>query len=470
MENKKIKQTRVPLQMIALVFVFFVFLFFRGSAKIAIGDAGDPGDDLRGFAWSSNFGWISMNCLNTGTCATVNYGVKIQNSISPNPLNFIGHAWSPNAGWISFEAINPPDNYKFNSSCKPPGSCSAANSCSACFNPDDGKIYGWAKVLSLGNDGWISLGTTTAAVPYRVSVGQGNASSSFEGLGWNGNTEKYKGLGWISFNCSSTVPSACGASNYFVYPGASHPPVPRNLSAPNWASSSACGFIARNAILMWQFTDVDAGSSQTAFEVIVSSSTSSSSPSAYHSNKVISPAQQYNLNLFAPNVLRFYDLPYYWWVRVWDNWGIASNWVQFNTLTSGHTLTENNLRNAVIGTSKTFTTYSREFPDVNFSYIPAKPIADANVTSTDASFYSTTGSPTAAIPCDETNCQWAWGSPNAKTNSTPSASSTVMTFPYGNNMRIDLKVTDNGPYNYSCNGFTLFFVDKLPIWIEKKAQ
>lgn len=470
MENKKIKQTRVPARIIALVFVFFAILFFRGSAKIALSDAGDMGFDLRGYAWSSNFGWISMNCLNTGTCAAVNYGVKIQNSGSGNPLNLIGHAWSPNAGWISFESTNPPDNYEFNNFCQTPGSCDAVNNCTACFNPDDGNIYGWAKVLSFGDDGWISLGTTTGSVPYQVSIDQNSASSSFKGFGWNGSTEKYKGLGWVSFNCDSTSPSSCGTSDYFVYLGSSHLPVPKDLSAPNWASSSACGFIARNAILMWDFTDQDAGSSQNAFEVIVSSSTSSSSPSAYQSDKVISSAQQYNLNNSAPNVLRFYDTPYYWWVRVWDDLGFVSNWVQFNTLTPVHTLTDNIARNGVIGNDKTFTTYSREFPDVNFTYVPSKPIADAGVTSTDASFYSTTGDPTGSIPCDEDNCQWAWGSPNAKTNSTPSASSTVMTFPYGNNMRIDLKVTDNGPYNYSCSDFTLLFVDKLPIWIEKKAQ
>ncbi len=34
-------------------------------------------DNLSGYAWSPNIGWISFNCTNTGSCATSPYGVSV---------------------------------------------------------------------------------------------------------------------------------------------------------------------------------------------------------------------------------------------------------------------------------------------------------------------------------------------------------------------------------------------------------
>jgi len=31
--------------------------------------------ELFGFAWSDNAGWISLNCISTNSCASVNYKV-----------------------------------------------------------------------------------------------------------------------------------------------------------------------------------------------------------------------------------------------------------------------------------------------------------------------------------------------------------------------------------------------------------
>ena len=57
---------------------------------------------LSGYAWSENAGWISFSCQNTGSCASVNFGV----TFDPLSGDFRGHAWSENLGWINFACEN----------------------------------------------------------------------------------------------------------------------------------------------------------------------------------------------------------------------------------------------------------------------------------------------------------------------------------------------------------------------------
>jgi len=68
------------------------------------------GDNVRGYAWSSNYGWISMSCLNDSSCGVSNYGVKICNAgcAPSNKFNFFGYGWSSGAGWISFNSTGAP--------------------------------------------------------------------------------------------------------------------------------------------------------------------------------------------------------------------------------------------------------------------------------------------------------------------------------------------------------------------------
>ena len=54
-------------------------------------------DNISGYAWSNNVGWISLNCTNSNSCATSNYGVHV----NPSTGNFSGYAWNDNVGWIS---------------------------------------------------------------------------------------------------------------------------------------------------------------------------------------------------------------------------------------------------------------------------------------------------------------------------------------------------------------------------------
>jgi len=84
-----------------VIFIVFSFLIF---GKVNAGTS----DNVSGWAWSENIGWISFNCNNpelpTPRC-TNNYGVNID----PSTGIFSGYAWSrgTNAdvggvGWISF--------------------------------------------------------------------------------------------------------------------------------------------------------------------------------------------------------------------------------------------------------------------------------------------------------------------------------------------------------------------------------
>ncbi|MFA6315668.1 MAG: carboxypeptidase-like regulatory domain-containing protein [Candidatus Paceibacterota bacterium] len=86
---------------------------------------------LSGYGWSSELGWISLNCLNDSSCATVNYSVTndAEGNLSGYAYSesvgwldfspafgdgvtisatgiFSGYAWSDQAGWISFNCSN----------------------------------------------------------------------------------------------------------------------------------------------------------------------------------------------------------------------------------------------------------------------------------------------------------------------------------------------------------------------------
>jgi hypothetical protein len=65
------------------------------------GDGGDgvqvEAAELSGWMWGENTGWISLSCLNTSTCATVDYGVS-----NDNCGELGGYAWAENVGWINF--------------------------------------------------------------------------------------------------------------------------------------------------------------------------------------------------------------------------------------------------------------------------------------------------------------------------------------------------------------------------------
>jgi hypothetical protein len=178
---------------VAMLAVALVYLNHHPQTEIA---SATVTDNLRGFAWSENIGWISLNNIdNTGA---PDYGVNV----SP-ARNLSGFAWSENIGWVSFNAADVVG-------C-PSGQCAPT------LDPVSGNLRGWARALSPtgsaaanagGWDGWISLsGNTTTGDAYAVQVDQ---NCNYNGFAWGSDV-----IGWISFNGGNggnvrgTDPSSC---------------------------------------------------------------------------------------------------------------------------------------------------------------------------------------------------------------------------------------------------------------------
>jgi hypothetical protein len=88
-----------------LIMMLGIFIFSTTPAHAQVGiPAG--GVELDGYAWSSNIGWISMNCKTGGAtgndiCATSNYKATVQTDGTVT-----GYAWSSNIGWIRFGGLS----------------------------------------------------------------------------------------------------------------------------------------------------------------------------------------------------------------------------------------------------------------------------------------------------------------------------------------------------------------------------
>ena len=190
----------------ALAFVIF--------ALPSVASAGIE-DNISAWAWSSNIGWISMNCINVrGSCTASNYGV---NKNDDGTLS--GYAWSSNIGWIKFGGFSEsPSDFPKGSGTQPKN---------ANINLGNGKLQGWVRACAGtvngdctgasrtdGWDGWISLaGTTTSGAPYGVTL-DGNVSTfasqytCLTDCAWGSDV-----VGWVDFSgvrIEATVdPSTC---------------------------------------------------------------------------------------------------------------------------------------------------------------------------------------------------------------------------------------------------------------------
>ncbi len=139
-KNKKIALILV----FGAIILFFSFFYWSTFIKVS---AQTPSYEFFGWAWSENYGWFSLsskNCKIPGcTPNGVDYKVKLD---SNNKIT--GYAWSSNIGWVCFGSdcdIDPPSGLK-----------------EASFSSTTGEIIGWAKVLSLGDKGWIKLGSESS--------------------------------------------------------------------------------------------------------------------------------------------------------------------------------------------------------------------------------------------------------------------------------------------------------------------
>ena len=187
------------------------------------------GQKMLGWAWSYNFGWLSLNnkscdfldpIVPAGICgqSDITYYVQIDAS---NQVK--GFAWSNNLGWICFGATCNSDTNQTDNICQfassqglpcnandygiqtPPGGAWQAYIQNALT--DNPPVLGWAKIISLGDDGIISLSCSTCTYNYQTNLilKDFKSGSSVEqrltlkGWAWNDNSQG-NGLGWIEFN------------------------------------------------------------------------------------------------------------------------------------------------------------------------------------------------------------------------------------------------------------------------------
>lgn len=157
---------------------------------------------LHGWGWSPNIGWISFNSTDSGAGGGP-YAVQINAPSPANPAwgngsgNLTGYAWSPNIGWIQFGGLT---------------GC-PAGSCNARVNFATNQLEGWARAVAGtdvnngGWDGWISLNCsndgTCSQSNYHVNVTGSGSNAGFDSnsYAWGSTV-----VGWINFSLSTFTP------------------------------------------------------------------------------------------------------------------------------------------------------------------------------------------------------------------------------------------------------------------------
>lgn len=442
--NKKTWLITLLIYIIAIVLSILI-ASWQKSTGLKTARAGAE-HNVSGWAWSANFGWVSFNCANDSTCGTSDYGVNIDTTSG----NFSGYAWSSNLGWIDFAPVA--------------GYPEAPNT-GAHYNSATGAVTGWAKVLVLGDDGWLKM---SGAWANGISIN--SSTGDFSGWAWNGNSAAGTGLGWLSFNCVNESP-ACSGANYKVIANINALPQASYLTAPNWNFSQASQFGALNAKLAWTFSDPDAGASQSAYQIIVNTSNSISDP-LFDSGKCLgynNPSAKCKVDNGAAGTTNFplnaadglnYNTPYYWWVRVWDNYDLASGLKQYDTTPD----TDNDDGNPL-----TFTTYKHEMPEVSFSWFPANPSQGEEVKFTDTSQVYLTSAPDTAVNCAAALCDWLWTVPEGASIDDTAAPTPTIIFDSAGSFTVMLTVTDQDGY-YASHSEIINVNAKLPIWREVKPE
>lgn len=288
------------------VIIFFISILITAGAgfylnsRISQNTAEASGSqNVSGFAWSENVGWISFNSANCATdtrpagCplgVVTDYGVNID----PSTGVFSGNAWSENVGWVSFNRseIGTPPASPYNGS----------EAYTAKLDTGTNQVSGWARALagkdstSAGWDGWIKLsGSWANGIVYSP------ASCYLNGFAWGADV-----IGWTKFQGTAGDGSLYGV----LY---SCPPTALNLVA---VAPDYCN-VGPAYSFRWNFHDLNPGDAQSAYEIIISGGIS------FDSGKINSSS-----NTYAPPVGTFeYNKTYNWQLKVWDNTGRDSGWI-----------------------------------------------------------------------------------------------------------------------------------------------
>jgi len=206
MSTKKNNLKLSPYIKVILLSALLASIFFVSKPQPTISAPGCNDQELSGWAWSDNIGWVSFNCADTpDNCATVDYKVSVDTN-----GDFYGYAWSDNIGWIDFGPLvdfpaDPQSGAKLvGASGKTKGwarACSVfASGCDGALR-SDGELGGW--------DGWISMAPDTGNA-YGVTVDKSPDPDEFVGYAWGSDV-----IGWLSFSCEDE--GTCATADYRVF-------------------------------------------------------------------------------------------------------------------------------------------------------------------------------------------------------------------------------------------------------------
>ncbi|MBP6904556.1 MAG: hypothetical protein KBB91_00680 [Candidatus Pacebacteria bacterium] len=192
-------------RMLTVAAIVCAIAFFFGAVPVT---HASPADNMYGYAWSANIGWIKMNnCTFGGACTGVNYGVNVEPTGSVRTIR--GYAWSANIGWISFEPAAT-------SGC--PDTNPDDPNCQARLDIASSRMKGWARACSVfagtscsgtvmlpqntgGWDGFISLADsdTSDDAPFGIrfdTIDPNNPNYlDMSGFAWGSTV-----VGWVDFS------------------------------------------------------------------------------------------------------------------------------------------------------------------------------------------------------------------------------------------------------------------------------
>ncbi len=224
--------TRIRLSLLTVLFLSLTVLL---GIKIIFADASN---NLVGYAWSSNVGWIKINnCDSSGNCSAQNFGLSV---LPTAPGTITGYAWSSNVGWITFDTTGCPSTGVQH--------CTGGAYADWDHPNSNGSvnIKGWARVCSVylsgcsGNlksntilgswDGYIALGDPNSAsnAAWGVTI---SPTHALQGYAWGSDVVGWIDFDGVSMNVADPVISDFGTDTACVQPNA----IP-NLS---WATSNA---------------------------------------------------------------------------------------------------------------------------------------------------------------------------------------------------------------------------------------
>ena len=450
------------------------FFLFNGQ-EIEKVQAG-VGDNVFGWAWSENIGWISFNNTSGGG-SVVSYGVNI----GSDGL-FSGYAWSENIDWISFADfdgdgdIDAADKNIPGSPCAP--NCEARLDFENC--PENKcPVYGWARALAPvgdpqagGWDGWIKLDGPN----YGVEIS--DVTHEFEGWAWGGDdSDSTAVIGWISFNhlnCDSNGDGVSDQGNYsqcpigqevadykvetsFVF---NNPP---EVGSPKVKYQKYCNVFAGQGLIgfKWIYQDED-GDNQSGFDFRVNHINNVNDPNPEVDRIVenldnpidtTNNQQVFIKSPLEPGKITFNET-YYWWARVWDNKGGNSGWVA--------------------GPSTTTDLHAWPYPD--FTWSPSSPSAgeitqfcavqEAGVCLEDESTCYNTSGAISSPSCFGKSFLWSFSPDTVEyaTGTSPTSENPRIKFPTQESYTATLEITDD--LGTCSTDWTVNVTFPLPEWQE----